>query len=453
MAKKAQIPLEPAFEPIDEGYTCFWDGSDVVIEIRRPQQTETALYAELVARLGDDIIHHARINLLSQYNLNDFQASCCHRDGHIPWASYLITIIEPLKRQLQQQAQVAADGGTASRTWEVFSLDDALKPRQPHVEIVKGLFTVPNLSIVYGPPGTLKTLLLMDMLLCIAANQPWLAPLGGHRMDLARDVMQASILWVDFDNGPRRTHERIAALARGHGLLTSENIHYVSMPEPWLNAASGDGLSPLEEAIERFEAKAVVIDNLLLIKGTVDENSAEMGTVMARLRRLTERYQSLIVPIHHQRKDQGGGGRSGDRLRGHSSIEAALDLALLVERDEGSSEITIRSTKTRDVDVTPFGAMFTYEHEPGTNLLHSARFFGIARADEQSDHAIERAIRGVLQKEKLLLKMELCSRVKAALPKVGVNRIRNVVERMVSQRHLKTQPGDRTEQYVFLPFS
>lgn len=102
MANKAQIPLEPAFEPIDEGYTCFWDGSDVVIEIRRPQQTETALYAELVARLGDDIIHHARINLLSQYNLNDFQASCCHRDGHIPWASYLITIIEPLKRQLQQ---------------------------------------------------------------------------------------------------------------------------------------------------------------------------------------------------------------------------------------------------------------------------------------------------------------------------------------------------------------
>jgi hypothetical protein len=218
MARRAPIPQEPTFETIDEGYTCFWDGSDVVIEVRRPEQTNTALWAELVARLGDDIIHHARINLLSQYNLNDFQASCGHRDGHIPWVSYLISLIEPLKRQLLLR-QVSTDGGTTSRTWHVCSLDDALRPREPPVEVVKGLFSIPSLAVVYGPPGTMKTLLLMDMLTCIAANRPWLVPLGSHRLDLARDVRQASILWVDFDNGPRRTEERIAAVARGHGIL------------------------------------------------------------------------------------------------------------------------------------------------------------------------------------------------------------------------------------------
>ena len=64
---------------------------------------------------------------------------------------------------------------------------------------------------------------------------------------------------------------------------------------------------------------------------------------MAHLRQLSERVDGVVIPIHHQRKDHGNGGRAGDRLRGHSSIEAAVDLALLVEREEVSSEITIKS--------------------------------------------------------------------------------------------------------------
>ena len=186
------------------------------------------------------------------------------------------------------------------------------------------------------------------------------------------------------------------------------------------------GLDPLRAAIEHYQAKMIVLDNLLLIKGGIEENSADMGIVMSHLRQLTEEYSALVVPIHHQRKDQGG--RSGDRVRGHSSIEAAVDLALLVEREEGSDTVTIRSTKTRDVDVPPFAAMLTYEHQPGTTELFKSRFFGMPQDDEKSDRAITHVVRTILMEAPSpLLKTDLCTRVQGQLTGIGINRIRGVI--------------------------
>jgi hypothetical protein len=331
--------------------------------------------------------------------------------------------------------------------WQVFTLADAYRPREYPPDLVEGLFPQPSVSIVYGAPGTLKTLLLLDMLACIAAGRYWLEPLDATN-GLPRGVQQASVLWADFDNGPRRMHERVAAIGRAYGLSPTVPLHYVSMPSPWLDASHPVGLAPLEAAIERYQAHVVIIDNLLLIKGSIEENSAGMGVVMAYLRQLAERYDCVVIPLHHQRKDHGNGGRAGDRLRGHSSIEASIDLGLLVERDEGSSVITLQSTKTRGADVQPFGAMFTYEHAPGTSDLFKARFYGVSIADEHSDRAIERAVRDVLHDGAALLKTELCSRIHGALPKIGINRIRGVVDRMAAQHHLHRHPGPKGGEYL-----
>jgi len=53
---------------------------------------------------------------------------------------------------------------------------------------------------------------------------------------------------------------------------------------------------------------------------------------MAHFRQLVEDHSLALILIHHQRKATGTEARAGDRIRGHSSIEAALDVALLVER-------------------------------------------------------------------------------------------------------------------------
>jgi hypothetical protein len=191
------------------------------------------------------------------------------------------------------------------------------------------------------------------------------------------------------------------------------------------------------------DVRLAVIDNLGVTTGKADENSPEMANVMAGLRWLTEDTSAAIVLIHHQRKSNGTTGRTGDTLRGHSSIEAALDLALLVERDDHADSVTVKSTKARGIDVMPFGAQFAYEHKPGTKELATARFFGLQIEDLLSDYAVEREIIAAVSEKRPVNKGDIVSAVKAALPDVGVNRIRGMIDRLDTSGKLTSTTGAR----------
>ena len=280
--------------------------------------------------------------------------------------------------------------------WQIFTFEDALTPRPPLAWAVNGLLSLPSLSIVYAAPGALKSFLLADMSVCVALGRPWLEGIDGAPL-VPFYAMQAPVMWLDFDNGARRTHNRFEALARAYSAPKDAPFYYVSMPDPWLDAGDREALGDLAARIVRRGVKLCVIDNLGLIAGATEENSADMTAVMAGLRWLAEYAGAAVVVIHHQRKSgpMGKGAREGETLRGHSSIEASLDLALLVMRDEGTNNVIVKPTKTRDVEVTPFGATFTYAHREGTKELETARFFGlpvISHADKAAEELKARVL-------------------------------------------------------------
>jgi ribosomal protein L7/L12 len=216
------------------------------------------------------------------------------------------------------------------------------------------------------------------------------------------------------------------------------------MPYPWLDSSEERSMSNLAVRIQDRRAKLVVVDNLGVVSGDAEENSGDMGKVMSLWRQLAEDTGAAIVLIHHQRKGNGLAGRAGDSLRGHSSIEASLDLALLIEREEYSDTVNIKATKVRGPDVLPFSAAFTYEHDQNGELSQ-ARFFGISSEDNQSGAAIEREILVTLLNTSLN-KTELTKAVKEILPAVGLNRIRDMIDRLEKNGKLKINRGDRTEK-------
>lgn len=329
-----------------------------------------------------------------------------------------------------------------SDTWNFFSLADAYLPRAPLQFLLSGLIAAGTLVILYGAPGTLKSLLLADMAICVAAGLPWLEPLP-DQSGLARAVIQVPVMWADFDNGLRRTHERFEALGRARNVPADVPLYYVSMPAPWLDASSTDAIVDLGDRIMARDVKLVIIDNLGAIAGDADENSADMIRVMANLRWLTERTGAAVVVSHHQRKSTGFVVRAGESLRGHSSIEAAIDLGLLIEREEHSNLLTIKSTKTRDTDVPPFGAQFAFEHRADSNELATARFWGMPIEDVTSDHAVRLAIIEAVTDHHPLNGTKMVETVRAALPDVGVNRIRNLANDLVSEGRLVATTGVR----------
>lgn len=334
-------------------------------------------------------------------------------------------------------------------TWHAFSLAEAYEERPPVEYIAAELFALPSLNIVYGAPGTLKSFLMADLALCAAAGIPWLSPAPWVNGNLARALptRQVPVMWVDFDNGRRRTQDRFGALGRSRLLPKDTPFIGYSMEMPWLDAGNQQSIEALMNRMLHEQVGLLMIDNLGLVSGDADENSGEMVRVMSEFRQLAEETGSAVVLIHHQRKSTGTSSRAGDSLRGHSSIEAALDLALLIEREELADTVSIRATKVRGADVLPFSAVFTYENRPNGEL-HTARFFGIAADDNSSDAAIEREISAVLQ-DRSLNKTDLTKAVKAELTNVGINRIRDRIDRMAATGRLLVGTGKNNTEKIY----
>jgi hypothetical protein len=333
--------------------------------------------------------------------------------------------------------------------WQVFTLADAYLVRPPVEYIAAGLFALPSLNIVYGSPGTLKSFLLADLAVSAAAGAEWLPPAPWVNGNIAKSIptRQCPVMWLDFDNGRRRTHDRFGALGHSRGLPVETPLYYYSMPSPWLDASNKASIGGLSLRVQDRGVTFVIVDNLGVVSGDADENSGDMVSVMSEFRQLAEETGAAVVLIHHQRKGNGTSGRAGDSLRGHSSIEAALDLALLVEREELSDTVNIKATKVRGADVLPFSAVFTYEDRPDGEL-QNAQFYGIAAEDNRSGTAIEREILLALLNT-AMNKTDLTKAVKEQLSEVGINRIRDRIDRMASTGKLRISNGKNNTEKIY----
>lgn len=268
----------------------------------------------------------------------------------------------------------------AAPRWTFRTLHEARIPRAPTEYIVDKYLATHTLNILYGAPGSLKSMIALSLGLCVAGGLPWLPGLFGGNTGAA--VIQSPVIWIDMDNGQRRTDERVDAMSKSMQLPEDAPFYYVAMPTPSLVATDIESMGLLHDEIYRLSARMVVIDNLGLVTGTVEENSAEMAQVMKNFRFIAEDTGTAFLILHHQRKGGANGARPGDALRGHSSIEAAIDLALHAVREANTNQVTLRSTKTRGVDVPNAVMEFSYEHVSGTNDLAAAYFTNVtARRD------------------------------------------------------------------------
>ena len=285
----------------------------------------------------------------------------------------------------------------------------SLNPRPPTSYIVESLIARPSLVIIYGQPGCFKSFLASDMGLCIAAGISWLPTLYSDSGS-CRNTIQTPVGWWDYDNGERRTEDRLEALVRGHSLTASAAsipFFYSSMSQPTLNAADPSHIRNLVAAINsRSNGRPVLganyIDNLGIISGGVDENSSDMIGVLAGLRHVVTATNATLQVLAHERKAEGLAGRMGDRLRGHTSIRGAVDLLLHVERGTGADthRATIQSDKSRDIDVPPFSVEFHCSHRPDptfpdrdSNDLDHAIFYAAPDEHAPLDQAILEAVK------------------------------------------------------------
>ena len=217
-------------------------------------------------------------------------------------------------------------------------------------QLVEGLIAFGDIAVLYGAAKTGKSFIAVDLALAISNGDVW----------FDRSINTAKVLyWAGEDfNG---LIARWAACARYKGACGVFSIGNDPLSLTSLQAADTlDALANVlryELAPSRLEdpnnyvslPPVLIIDTWTMLTASMDENSGkDMSAAMAALRELQARVGNLtIIIIHHAGKDGSRG------MRGHSSLLAAVDVAIEVDRSsKGLRRWTVRNARRNPTGAT-----------------------------------------------------------------------------------------------------
>lgn len=318
--------------------------------------------------------------------------------------------------------------------------------------LIDGFLEEKSLSIFFGAPGCFKSMIVLDMCHAISAGQPWLA--NGETFS-GLSTEPCNILYFDHDMGEDEIIRRVYAMENARG-MSSSKIITVSNPAARFDASNDRQVYAMERMIKDEGAKLVVFDNLSLISGEVKENDIEMRDVMSNLRSLTISSGAAILPIHHQRKGDSNG-HAGDALRGHSSIEASLNLAIHVRRRNGTNRIRLDPVKVRGAFI---GCTISAEFETTSTMpfqMETAIFSGIAAEKKEVRKTVDlkRVITEIVQQNSGRNKKDVVSLVYNYLSDmgegVGITKIDAEVKAMAESGQLVYERGSKNAMLLTVP--
>lgn len=238
----------------------------------------------------------------------------------IAWNSYDPKHPTPISiRSLYSLAQKLGWQGNTSSTLQVadgtrFKLLDrrAIMATKPTEWRIKGLLTTTGIAAIYGPSGSGKSFLAIDMANCIASGNDWF----GHR------TKQTSVTYIMLE-GEGGLRNRFRALETHNGAPAAPDFRAIAQP---FNLTTEQDIEDIGAILPKDGV--VIIDTLNRAAPGLDENSSQdMGRILSGMKRLQEITAGLVVVVHHTGKDASKG------MRGHSSLNAALDGAIEVERN------------------------------------------------------------------------------------------------------------------------
>ena len=184
----------------------------------------------------------------------------------------------------------------------------ALRPQKWRV---KNVLPETGLAALFGPSGSGKSFLALDLASAISRGTYWF----GMR------TYQAPVCYVMLE-GEGGIRNRMAALESAQGQLPIDRFGVVTQQ---FHLTTPQDVTDLAAVIPH--GAVVFIDTLNRAAPTTDENSSkEMGIILEGAKALQSSTGGLVIVVHHTGKDATKG------MRGHSSLHAALDAAIEVER-------------------------------------------------------------------------------------------------------------------------
>lgn len=194
---------------------------------------------------------------------------------------------------------------------------------------IRDVLPARGLAAIYGASGSGKSFLAIDMACAIAS---------GHPTWFGSKVKPTPVVYVALE-GQAGICGRMTAWEIDRQQTAPDILRFVLGNFTLLDAADSRALAALIlKAVG--EGAVVFIDTLNQSAPSADENSSkDMGQIIANAKDLAARVKGVVVLVHHTGKNAGLG------MRGHSSLFAAMDAAIEVERKASGREWRLAKSK------------------------------------------------------------------------------------------------------------
>jgi hypothetical protein len=206
---------------------------------------------------------------------------------------------------------------------------------QPY--LVEELIPMKGIVVAWGPPKCFKSFIMLDMMLHVAK--------GWEYRD--RAVQQGTIAYLAFEGG-HGFRKRCEAL----------RIHYGTPPEdrPPLHILAGNVnlVTDHKELIKEIAAQmkdfgatkpvAVVLDTLNKSLRGSESKDADMAAYISAAEAVRDAFDCVVIIVHHCGYDE-------TRMRGHSSLPAALDTSLAIVRNENVATMLVEYMRDGPEDI------------------------------------------------------------------------------------------------------
>jgi hypothetical protein len=270
--------------------------------------------------------------------------------------------LDHVQKTLEIEHEFAAEPAAPPKPTKQIAIEhwDSIQD-EPVKWLIHSVIPVGAFTALYGPPGSFKSFIALDIAESIATGRTWM----GNEV-----IEQGAVLYI-CGEGFGGVGARIKACKQHHQTEDGAPIYVIRHQ---LNLrASVEDFNALMIAIENLVSelginfKMIIVDTLARAFGGGNENdSADMGAFITACGRIQQIVQDCALMIlHHSGKDQSRG------LRGHSSLLGAVDTELELLRFDESMKGVITVSKQKDgQDNTRIGFEMVSIELDSANTLH-----------------------------------------------------------------------------------
>lgn len=254
------------------------------------------------------------------------------------WAEY-VAMTAPADPDNRRRARAGEDDDLlpGAHTHQQVLAGDAMDQLRGGGWILRGALPAGQLVLMYGTPGSGKSVLALNMALSIVKGSSWL----GHDNDIYIKQQRLGTVLYLAGEAPASHVKRRRGWLQHSGLsgaaANTDNLWLHPAPPP-LHQPTNPATLDLIAYVKQMLPDVIVIDTLASCTQGMDEVSGpEMGKLLHVLNQMRETGATVLV-IHHPNA-------GGTKSRGHTSLIGLMDGELMLEGSVIEPPISIRLTK------------------------------------------------------------------------------------------------------------